>query len=131
MTLSRTQKRRDYYKAYREKNRAKINKRSNEFNKIKIVKIKTELYQIYGNKCACEKCPETNPSFLTLDHINNDGGKEKKVVGHGTGFYYYVMRQIKAGHKNRYRLMCYNCNCGRARNKGVCPHISFTNVIHN
>lgn len=23
---------------------------------------------------------------------------------------------------DRYQLLCFNCNCGRHRNGGVCPH---------
>ena len=24
-----------------------------------------------------------------------------------------------------WRLMCYNCNLGRAKNNGICPHLDF------
>lgn len=78
----------------------------------------------YGNKCNC--CGETNPLFLTIDHVNNDGYKHrgrndgKYKIGSFSGHYYKTI--IKAGFPEDLQLLCYNCNCGRARNKGICPH---------
>ena len=40
-------------------------------------KIKDEFFAVYGGyRCNC--CGETERMFLTLDHINNDGGNFRK-----------------------------------------------------
>ena len=49
--------------------------------KIMKLKLKLETIKFYGEKCAI--CEESNPLFLVLDHINNNGnldGKKKGVV---------------------------------------------------
>lgn len=79
----------------------------------------------YGEKCSC--CGETNPKFLTIDHVNNDGYKFRPRNARGnyassefSGHYY--VRIIKEGFPKNLQLLCWNCNCGKARNKGICPH---------
>ena len=79
-----------------------------------------ELLVAYGSRCAC--CGETRERFLTIDHVFNDGGAEKRREGYGSGIGFYLFLKRRGYPKDRYRLLCYNCNCGRARNGGVCPH---------
>ncbi len=69
-----------------------------------------------GRRCAC--CGESNLGFLTIDHVHNDGAKHR-VAGKYRSIYPLLK---KLGFPRGYRVMCYNCNCGRARNGGVCPH---------
>ena len=71
----------------------------------------------YGAVCVC--CGESDERFLTLDHKNNDGAEQRRT--HGKGYTYYK-RLITLGFPDDHRVMCYNCNMGRARNGGVCPH---------
>ena len=86
-------------------------------------KVRDIVFAHYGNsRCAC--CGETNPLFLTLDHINGDGDKHRREMGArgrtaGTWFYRRMMRE---GYPPGIQVLCFNCNCGRARNGGVCPH---------
>ncbi len=81
-------------------------------------RIRAEVYAAYGNACAC--CDERNQLFFTMDHVDNDGGDHRRE-GCGTGHDFH--RKIKAeGFPPRYQILCYNCNFGRARNGGVCPH---------
>lgn len=73
-----------------------------------------------GYVCAC--CGETEPLFLTLDHVNNDGGKFRKESGflhHGNKFYKWLKDN---GYPPGYQVLCSNCNHGKHRNHGVCPH---------
>lgn len=73
-----------------------------------------------GYRCAC--CGETEPLFLTLDHINNDGGKFRRESGflhHGAKFYKWLKDN---GYPSGYQVLCSNCNHGKSRNNGVCPH---------
>jgi len=85
----------------------------------KLLENRTAIYNAYGNKCKC--CGEDNPLFLTVDHVNSDGHLERKQGKYTSGsqFYNYVVKQ---GFPENYQLLCYNCNMGRARNMGVCPH---------
>lgn len=83
------------------------------------LKFKKQVFDAYGNRCAC--CGESNLKFLTLDHVQNQGATHRRSLKQGT---YYVFKSvIEAGFpKDLYRLLCWNCNCGRAMNGGVCPH---------
>lgn len=71
----------------------------------------------YGGGCYC--CGESNPLFLTLDHINDDGAKERKTRKGGSQFYATVIRE---GFPTNLRLACWNCNCARYYRGGICPH---------
>lgn len=77
----------------------------------------TEIYQHYGNRCVC--CGECNRLFLTIDHVDNDGSVHREKYGSGTPFYKWIKSN---GYPDSLQILCYNCNCGRARNGGVCPH---------
>ncbi len=71
----------------------------------------------YGSVCAC--CGELEPLFLELDHVHGGGNKDFRRKGGPVSFY----RQIVArGFPDEYRLLCANCNKGRQRNGGFCPH---------
>ena len=78
------------------------------------------VFAYYGGKCVC--CSETEPVFLTIDHIN---GRELVPEKHQTGqvLYARLARAINHGEpRTDVRVLCYNCNSGRYRNGGVCPH---------
>jgi hypothetical protein len=68
----------------------------------------------YGGRCSC--CGEDDPVFLTLDHV--DGREPNELAGS----YLLYARAKREGWPAKYRLLCWNCNCGRERNGGVCPH---------
>lgn len=80
-------------------------------------KLRLQVLVHYGGdppKCAC--CGESEYRFLTIDHINNDGYKEGHKRSH-------IFSQLKRNNYPKgYQVLCYNCNCGRAHNNGVCPH---------
>ncbi len=80
--------------------------------------LRKEFYEKYGGKCNC--CGEGNWKFLTIDHVQNDGGKERKALsGNSIALYKKALERIDP---ERYQILCYNCNCGRAYNGDVCPH---------
>ena len=85
---------------------------------------KTTLWQLileaYGRKCSCIGCDESIEMFLTIDHVNDDGYKFKGGPRSGEKLWRYL-RDLGFP-QDDYRLLCYNCNCGRARNDGTCPH---------
>jgi hypothetical protein len=58
-------------------------------------------------------------SLLSLDRLYNDGARYRKEIRRGN-----IYRELKqlGWPKDRYRLLCYNCNIARSRNGGRCPH---------
>ena len=84
-------------------------------------KCKDDVFTAYGGyKCAC--CGETEPMFLSIDHVNNDGAHERKsglYNGSGTAFYQWLR---KNGYPSGYQVLCMNCQVGKHKNGGVCPH---------
>jgi hypothetical protein len=73
---------------------------------------------MYGKICNC--CGQSDPRFLTLDHVNNDGAEHRKTLSSDTIPAYY--EAVKKHRPDLYQILCYNCNMGRAANKGLCPH---------
>ena len=61
----------------------------------------------YGGKC--ELCGEDNPHFLTIDHTDGGGCKERRVLGGWQKLYKKL--QDENYPRDNYRLLCYNCNC--------------------
>ena len=84
--------------------------------------VRDRMLAAYGGKCQCPSgCPESIPEFLNLDHIRNNGTAERSKFGAGSRFYRWLERQ--GWPKDDYRLLCYNCNMARAKQKDkCCPH---------
>lgn len=82
--------------------------------------LRLEVFRAYGNKCVC--CGETTTLFLTIDHINGNGNAHRKSINRssGAGFYSWLKQH---NYPPEFQLMCYNCNMGRQRNGGTCPHM--------
>jgi hypothetical protein len=82
-------------------------------------KLREEIFAHYDNKCAC--CGESEAAFLTIDHVNNDGAEHRRELGKpsGTVFYFWLR---KNNYPEGFQALCWNCNCGKRINKGVCPH---------
>ena len=89
------------------------------YNKTAREKVKEQILDHYGRKCIC--CGESELLFLDLDHINNDGYQHRKEIGikGGSEFYRWVIRN---NFPSDLQILCANCNHGKARNNGVCPH---------
>jgi hypothetical protein len=80
--------------------------------------LKLELIDNYGGQCAC--CHEREPCFLTIDHVFNDGHIERRESGKMGKSMYKYLRSLGYP-KDRYQLLCYNCNMSKGR-YGQCPH---------
>lgn len=78
---------------------------------------KEQAYEAYGNQCAC--CGESEVLFLTLDHVDNDGGEHRKQIRSTDRLYVWAR---KNGYPPNLQLLCWNCNLGKYRNGGACPH---------
>lgn len=80
-----------------------------------------QVFAAYGGyKCAC--CGESERLFLSIDHIDNNGAEERKsglYSGSGYSFYRWLR---KSGFPAGYQVLCMNCQVGKHKNGGVCPH---------
>ena len=81
--------------------------------------LRNEVVMAYGGKCAC--CGEKNFLFLTVDHPKNDGAKHRRETGCGTGIKFYNWLRLR-GYPKDFQILCWNCNCGKRDNGGICPH---------
>jgi len=99
---------------YCEQCRLKISKWG-KFSREKLVKSVLTHYSNGTPKCFC--CGEQEFAFLSIDHIN--GREPGELRGGGYAVY---RRIIKTGFPNTFRVLCMNCNFGRQRNGGICPH---------
>lgn len=108
----RTPEGRKKYEQYREKTREKVVKRNSERRK----QLREEVITAYGKKCVC--CGETEPKFLAVDHIYNDGAEHRKQVK-TKSIYLWLKRNNFP--KDRFQLLCHNCNFSKGL-YGCCPH---------
>ena len=77
-----------------------------------------------GENCKCYCCPETEFSFLTIDHIEGEGNLSRKnLVGDKSAAGHHFYRKLKElKFPVEYQVLCMNCQVGRRDNGGVCPH---------
>lgn len=71
-----------------------------------------------NNQIACSCCGERDFGFLTIDHMYGGGNKHRKERNNQEIYKWLILHNFPTG----YQVQCYNCNLGRARNGGVCPH---------
>jgi hypothetical protein len=82
-------------------------------------KIKDEVFEKYGKVCSC--CGETEPVFLTIDHVFGGGARDRKSASDKNLY----SRLKKQGFPPGYQTLCWNCNCAkglRGTTRGICPH---------
>jgi hypothetical protein len=80
-------------------------------------KYRQEAFDAYGSVCAC--CGEGRYEFLTIDHPNGGGRKEREAHSvWGPNFVRWLARQ---GYPPGYRVLCHNCNSAYGY-YGYCPH---------
>jgi hypothetical protein len=81
-------------------------------------------YQAYGGPiCAC--CGELERKFLSLDHVNNDGyAHRKELKKSGAEIYHWMVREHRRTGEwpSGFQVLCMNCQHGKMRNNGICPH---------
>ncbi len=70
---------------------------------------KIEILRRYsGEYPKCAYCGENRYECLQIDHINDDGCKERKITGGGENFYAWLKKQPYQ--PDRYQVLCANCN---------------------
>lgn len=80
--------------------------------------LRKQVLLAYGAKCIC--CGESELKFLAIDHIHNDGAKERKTVCSRDMLKFLIKNNYP---KDRYQLLCHNCNMAKGF-YGSCPHQS-------
>lgn len=93
--------------------------RMNSLNRRKHQEARNAVFEAYGGyKCKC--CGVTEPAFLSIDHINNDGAEHKREYRLRTSTEVYRWL-IKNNYPTGFQVLCMNCQWGK-RVHGVCPH---------
>lgn len=116
-----SQKKKEYkLKNWHKNNRGKCYENNSESRKA----AKYKALFAYGGKCYC--CGETNQGFLTIEHLSSNGAEHRRqLFGSpkiaGARFYYWLGKNNYPTNLNL-AVACWNCNSGRAHNKGICPH---------
>jgi hypothetical protein len=85
-------------------------------------KLRDLVYQKYGGYiCAC--CRECEKLFLTIDHIKNNGAAHRKSIMSGPGTSEHLYSWLRDNNfPQGFQVLCMNCNLGKQRNGGICPH---------
>jgi len=108
-----------YMKKYYAKNKNKLLKQNKENGKQKHAEAKRLCIEHYSNgtnKCCC--CGESNPEFLSLNHINGGGRKDRQTFKGARTFCGYL---VKNNFPKGINIMCFNCNLSYGF-FGYCPH---------
>jgi hypothetical protein len=85
-------------------------KRIREYDVQRNKNAKLDAISTYGGKCA--SCGETEPEFLTLDHVNDDGCTHRKKEP----FSRNIWRWAKANDfPKALQLLCMSCNTAKTR----------------
>jgi hypothetical protein len=71
-------------------------------------------YSKNPNKPICAHCEEDIIEFLAVDHIDNTGGKHRKLLADSSGnsMYNWI---IKNNYPKSFQVLCHNCNWLKAR----------------
>jgi hypothetical protein len=78
---------------------------------------KAEAIEAYGGACGC--CGETEPVFMSLDHVQGGGKQHRKEIFGQKGGNMWAWAKNN-GYPDSLRLLCFNCNF--AEHWGGCPH---------
>jgi len=130
-------KRRRKYKegiAYRKKNEKEIKERNKKYrsthkerltvqSKIYVRNVRRKLIELIGNmsekrKPICMCCGEDDLMYLQIDHVYNDGSKDKQKNNLYRRGVLHTRREYLKNPK-RFQLLCANCNYAKHKNGGV------------
>lgn len=99
---------------------AESSSKSIAYNKERTQQLRLEALNAYGGP-ICKCCGETILTFLTIDHINGGGNKERKERSKRSSAYWYYWLK-RNNYPIGFQVLCFNCNIGRSINGGICPH---------
>lgn len=93
---------------------------NNRREKDRYATIRGEMLDAFDRKCAC--CAEAEVLFLELTYIG-PAAKSPHRKRHLGSVEAYRHAKRDRWSRSRWPLLCANCNRGRRRNGGVCPHV--------
>ncbi len=102
------EKARIYHQTHKERLNGQITQRRRD--------MRTRIIETLGSACQC--CGVTEPVFLTIDHVQNDGNKVRGMQRH----LLYKMILDEGCPPERYQILCWNCNSAKHL-LGACPHM--------
>lgn len=117
------QKYKSSYKRYYQNNKERLieyarkrnqNPKIIEYRKEYARQKRIECLNHYGNKCVC--CGETEPKFLSFDHINGGGTKHRNIIRRNITEWL-----VKNNFPTGFQILCHNCNQAKGF-YGICPH---------
>lgn len=91
--------------------------RVKELERQKRERWKAKVLLHYGAKCGC--CKESNPKFLSVDHINGGGSAHRKKFRISNMWRWLAENHFPKG----FQILCHNCNQAK-HHYGKCPHKS-------
>lgn len=100
-------------KMFYDKNTEAMRQRRRDY----LQKIRKEILSAYGGCCVC--CGETEPMFMTIDHIAGYKAAPSGAPRAGQALYQWL--RYNGFPKDGFQLLCYNCNCAKGY-YGQCPH---------
>lgn len=116
------EKQRAWGQAWREKNRERSRELNTKYNR----ETKQRIMAHYGGGCTC--CGETTVEFLTLDHINGDGGQDRKQARVGHGGYRHYKKLLQEPPRADLQILCVNCHHAKTFT-GSCPHADYRKPV--
>jgi len=98
-----------YSKEYRQRSGSK--ERKNEQTRASRALLRLEILSHYSSgSLTCARCGYGDARALDLDHMNNDGGDHRKVIGR-RGATYDIYAELKRNEfPEGYQVLCRNCN---------------------
>jgi hypothetical protein len=107
-------------KVYHSKNKEKVIQWHRKGNKTYSDKLKVQVVNAYGGRCAC--CGEDEITFLSIDHIHGGGNQHRRSLGkrYGVAGIYEWLRDRNFP-KDEFRILCMNCQIA-TRYGRQCPH---------
>lgn len=110
-----------YMSTYYDCNRESLNNKNKDRGKIKLREARAKVLMHYSNGtmvCACKNCGEYREEFLSINHINGGGNKDRKLFKGARTFYEYL---VKNNYPDGLNVLCLNCNLSHGF-FGYCPH---------
>lgn len=77
---------------------------------------KLQVFSRYGGKCVC--CGLSDPTYLSIDHVNGGGNIERKT----TGWWKFMRKLVEEPVSSEYQLLCANCHHAKSYNGGCKNH---------
>ena len=103
-------------KQWRLENLVDVRENDRKRGRERIRRLREEVLDAYGRKCAC--CGEVEEVFLVLDHIHGGGTQHRKELNNG---HWLSVVKRERFPKDKYQLLCKNCDWAKYR-MGYCPH---------